>query len=88
MKNVYDGVVVLDEKGEAVVVRPHYFETLNKDLLYQLTPIGAPAPELYIADEVFENKFSIAGGKPHMKVSWQVTGTRNDPPMHRPPHSA
>src|SRR5208283_5168734 len=45
---------------------------------YQLTPIGAPGPNLYIAEEVANNQFKIAGGKPGSKVSWQVTGTRQD----------
>jgi hypothetical protein len=78
MKNVYDGVVVLDASGEAVVELPEWFEALNKDFRYQLTAIGAPAPGLYIAAEVANNQFRIAGGGPGIKVSWQVTGTRQD----------
>jgi len=78
MKNIYDGVVLLDAQGEAVVQLPDWFETLNKDFRYQLTAIGAPAPNLYIAQEVHGNRFQIAGGKPGMKVSWMVTGTRQD----------
>lgn len=79
MKNVYDGVVLLDAKGEAVVELPAWFEALNKDFRYQLTPIGAPAPNLYIAEEISGNRFKIGGGVPGMKVSWQVTGIRHDP---------
>ncbi len=79
MKNIYDGVVVLDEKGEAWVELPEWFEALNKDFRYQLTPIGAPMPGLYIAEEIKDNRFKIAGGVPGKKVSWQVTGIRNDP---------
>lgn len=78
MKNVYDGVVTLDGSGEAVVELPKWFEALNKDFRYQLTCIGRNAP-VYIADEVTENKFRIAGGRPGMKISWQVTGVRRDP---------
>jgi len=78
MKNIYDGVVVLDTKGEAVVELPDWFETLNKEFRYQLTAIGAPAPNLYIAEEISNHKFKIAGGMPTMKISWQVTGTRQD----------
>jgi hypothetical protein len=40
--------------------------------------VGAPGPNLYIASEVKHNQFSIAGGNPGMKVSWQVTGIRHD----------
>ncbi len=78
MKNIYDGVVGLNAKGEAVVNVPAWFEALNKDFRYQLTPIGAPGPNLYIAEGITKNSFKIAGGKPRSKVSWQVTGIRKD----------
>jgi hypothetical protein len=77
MKNIYDGVVVLDEKGEATVELPSYFEALNKDFRYQLTCLGGFAP-VYVSREILENRFSIAGGKPGLKVSWLVTGIRQD----------
>jgi hypothetical protein len=94
MKNVYDGVVVLDRKGKAEIELPDWFGALNKDFRYQLTPIGAPGPNLYIAEEISEantkysskssnknnnSSFRIAGGTSGMKVSWQVTGIRKDP---------
>jgi hypothetical protein len=78
MKNVYDGVARLDAKGEAWVSLPEYFEALNGDFRYQLTAIGAPAPRLYVAKEVSQNRFKIAGGRPGGRVSWQVTGIRHD----------
>jgi hypothetical protein len=78
MKNVYDGVVQLDQDGEAWVQLPDYFQALNRDFCYQLTPIGGPAPGLYIASEIEDNRFQIAGGEPGLKVSWQVTGIRQD----------
>jgi len=79
MKNIYDGVVTLNSKGEARVKLPSWFEALNRDFRYQLTPIGSPAPDLHIAEDISGNEFAIAGGKPGMKVSWQVTGVRKDP---------
>ena len=79
MKNIYDGVVELDENGEAWIEFPDWFEALNRDFRYQITPIGAPGPNLYVADEVSDNRFKIAGGDPGMKVSWQVTCIRHDP---------
>jgi hypothetical protein len=78
MKNVYDGLVTLDAQGEATVELPEWFEVLNKDLRYQLTPIGAPEPNLHIAAEVSNNRFKIGGGTTGTKVSWQVTGIRKD----------
>ncbi|MBN2543789.1 hypothetical protein JXI42_13090, partial [bacterium] len=78
MKNVYDGIVELDEKGEAWVQLPDYFETLNRDFRYQLTCIGKFA-SVYVAEEIENNMFKISGGAPGMKVSWQVTGIRIDP---------
>lgn len=77
MKNVYDGVVTLDSKGEAIVELPTWFEALNDNFRYQLTCIGGFAP-VYISDEIANNRFSIAGGQAGMKVSWQVTGIRKD----------
>jgi hypothetical protein len=79
MKNVYDGVAVLDAKGEAAVMLPDWFETLNEGFRYQLTPVGAPAPQLHVADEIAHAQFRIAGGVPGQRVCWLVTGVRKDP---------
>lgn len=84
--NLYDGIVVLDEKGEAKVELPDYFLALNKDFTHLTTPIGGAMPNLYIASEIrrviFDFRhptvFHIAGGTPRGKVSWQVTGVRHD----------
>jgi hypothetical protein len=70
--------VTLDANGEAVVTFPDWFEALNREFRYQLTAIGAPGPNLYVAEEVADNHFKIAGGNPGMRVSWQVTGIRHD----------
>jgi hypothetical protein len=78
MMNVYNGNVTLDAQGEAWVELPAWFEALNRDYRYQLTCIGGFAP-VYIAQEVQDNRFKIAGGEPGLKVSWQVTGIRHDP---------
>ena len=78
MKNIYDGVVSLDPNGEAVVEMPEWFGALNRDFRYLLTAVGAPMPGLYVAEEMANNRFKISGGMPGMKVSWQVTGIRQD----------
>ena len=57
---------------------PGWFEALNGEFRYQLTAVGAAAPNLHIAEEVTNHQFRIAGGVPGMKVSWQVTGVRHD----------
>jgi hypothetical protein len=77
-KTIYDGVTVLDAQGEAVVALPAYFQALNRDFRYQLTTIGGFA-QVYIAEEIKNNRFKIAGGKAGMKVSWMVTGIKSDP---------
>ena len=78
VKNLYDGVALLDNRGETVVQLPGYFEALNKDFRYQLKPIGASMPDLYIKEEIKDNHFTIGGGVSGGKVSWQVTGIRHD----------
>ncbi len=77
MMNVYSGNVVLDESGEAWVHFLDWFEALNMDFRYQLTCVGGYAP-VYVAEEIQGNRFKIAGGKPGLKVSWQVSGVRHD----------
>jgi hypothetical protein len=94
MKNVYDGIVTLDDSDEAEIDFPDWFGVLNKDFRYQLTAIGAPGPNLHIAEEISDttadysssgrnnnnySRFRISGGTPGMKVSWQVTDIRKDP---------
>ena len=73
-ENIYDGIAVLDENGEAVIALPAYVAALHESYRYQATPIGAPAPDLHIQAEFSGNQFVVAGGKPGMKVSWQMTG--------------
>lgn len=79
MMNIYNGNVTLDANGEAWVQMPEWFEALNQEFRYQLTPIGAPGPNLYIAQTITDNRFRIAGGAVGATVSWQVTGIRHDP---------
>ncbi|HKQ74784.1 MAG TPA: hypothetical protein VJ810_13915 [Blastocatellia bacterium] len=83
--NVYSGNARLDQNGEAVVKMPEWFQAINKDFRYSLTPIGASASGLYISEELEGNRFKIAGGAPGLKVSWQVTGVRSDEVMLKHP---
>lgn len=77
MMNIYNGVVVLGKNGSATVKLPAYFEALNRDFRYQLTSIGGFVP-VFISQEIKNNVFRISGGRPGVKVSWQVTGVRHD----------
>jgi hypothetical protein len=77
MKNVYDGVAMLDDSGEATVELPAWFDALNSDTRIQLTPVGQHSP-LYARGDAAEARFAIAGGAPHQRVFWQVTGVRRD----------
>jgi len=76
--NIYNGNTTTNAEGEATVNLPAYFEALNRDFRYQLTVIGQFAQAI-VSSEIKENKFSIKTDKPNVKVSWQVTGIRNDP---------
>jgi hypothetical protein len=80
VQNQYDGAVVLDAQGQAVVQLPAYFSAINAaGYTYCLTPIGAPMPNLYVAQEIQGNTFTIAGGVAGKKVSWVVYAQRSDP---------
>ncbi len=77
MMNIYNGNIVTDAKGNATVTMPNYFNALNKDFRYQLTAIGTFAQAI-IAEELSGNTFKIKTDKPNVKVSWMVTGVRQD----------
>ena len=76
--NVYTGNVILGANGMATVTLPKWFEAINTDFRYQLTPIGAAA-SLYISKEIHDGSFTLAGGTPGLKVSWSITALRHDP---------
>ncbi len=77
MMNVYNGNVVTNAKGEAIIKMPDYFEALNRDFRYQLTVIGQFA-QVIVAEKIKGNQFKIKTDKPRIEVSWQVTGIRHD----------
>jgi hypothetical protein len=77
MKNIYDGNITTDATGSAVVNLPAYFEALNRDYRYQLTVLGQFAQAI-VSREIAQNSFEIRTDKPGVKVSWQVTGIRQD----------
>jgi hypothetical protein len=78
MMNMYTGNVVLDADGAAVVQLPGWFQTENADFRYSLSAVGAPAPNLYVAEEVSGNQFKVAGGRAGQKISWLLTAISQD----------
>ena len=85
--NQYSGNLTTDANGLAQVTLPAYFETLNKDFRYQLTVIGTFAQAI-IKEEVRSNQFVVQTNQPGIKVSWQITGVRNDKVMQQHPFVA
>ncbi len=71
--NFYRGTVMLDERGEAVVELPAYFGMINKTPSYQLTAVGAPMPNLHVAEEISEEALSAgeqAGPADASPICW------------------
>ncbi len=85
--NQYSGNLTTDASGLATVTLPAYFETLNKDFRYQLTVIGTFAQAI-IKTEVQNNQFVVQTNQPGIRVSWQITGVRNDKVMQQHPFVA
>jgi hypothetical protein len=82
--NMYRGNVFLDQNGSADISLPDYFIIININFSYALTPVGQPAPNLYIKKEIDnQGTFSIAGGNPGQKISWVIYAERNDPYMQQ-----
>jgi hypothetical protein len=75
--NIYTGNVTTDSEGHATVQMPEWFQVLNTDFRYQLTVIGQFAHAI-VAHEIENNRFEIGTSAPNVKVSWQVTGVRQD----------
>ncbi len=84
--NMYRGTVAFDSNGEVEVTMPDYFDAVNANFSYQLTPIGGFAP-LFIKKKLANGKFVIAGGQLGMEVSWTVYAERNDPYLQQHPES-
>jgi len=77
MLDLYNGIVTSDATGTAVVNMPKYFEALDRDLQYQLTVIGQFSRAI-VATRMANGTFTIRTERPNVKVSWQVTGVRQD----------
>lgn len=76
--NLYSGSVVTDDTCRAIVKLPDYLEALNHDFRYQLTPLGELA-HATVETEMRDGSFGILTDRPNVRVSWQITGRRQDP---------
>ena len=77
MMNIYTGNVTPTAKVSPQCSLPDWFEALNPDFRYQLTVIGQFAQAI-VSSEVTDHRFGIRTDKPNVKVSWQITGVRQD----------
>ena len=78
MMNVYNGNATTDGQGYTTVDLPDYFEALNRDFRYQLTVVGQTFAQAIVSQEVRGGRFEIRTSEPNVRVSWQVTGIRQD----------
>lgn len=80
MMNVYNGNIVSDANGVAVITLPAYFEAENKDFKYQLTVLDNSNDFVMVkvSKKISNNTFEIRTSKGNVEVSWQVTGIRKD----------
>ncbi len=83
MMNIYNGNVTTDGNGYATITMPDYFEALNRDFRYQLTVIDeSDDMDVFlwakVVREVKGNSFTLRSSRGNLKVSWQVTGIRQD----------
>ena len=72
----YSGEVWTDHDGRAVVVLPPFVRAHRSGFDYELTPLGSASPAV-VADEIVDDRFTIATDDPHVKVAWRVTALRN-----------
>jgi len=85
--NMYRGVAILNANGEAVIEMPDYFEDINTNFSYSLTPIGSSAPNLFIKEKINNGSFIIAGGSANQEINWVVYAERNDKYIQNNPSS-
>jgi hypothetical protein len=79
MLDVYEGVITTGANGRATVRMPRWFQALNGHYRYQLTVIGSRFAQAIVSTPMSHNRFSIRTSHPRVRVSWQVTGVREDP---------
>jgi hypothetical protein len=71
----YNGEVWTDSDGRAVVALPPFVRTHRAGFEYELTPVGSGSTAV-VAEEIADDRFTIATDEPHVKVAWRVTALR------------
>lgn len=81
----YSGEVWTDDDGRAVVVLPPFVRAHRHGFDYELRPLVSPCSAV-VAEEIADNRFTIATDGPHVKVAWRVTAFRGsgNPPRSDP----
>jgi hypothetical protein len=74
----YSGEVWTDANGRAVVVLPPFVRAHRAGFEYALMPLGS-ASSAFVAEEIEDDRFTIATDSPHVKVAWRVTALRQAP---------
>ncbi|NND63918.1 MAG: hypothetical protein HKN48_12080 [Flavobacteriaceae bacterium] len=78
--NIYSGNVSTNKEGFATIELPNYMSALNTDFKYQLTIVDKSFAQAVVWEPLNANSntFVIKTNEPNIKVSWQLTGTRQD----------
>lgn len=74
----YSGEVWTDGDGRAVVLLPAFVRTHRAGFDYELTPLGSPS-SASVAEQLIDDRFTIATEEPHVKVAWRITALREAP---------
>jgi len=74
----YSGEVWTGADGRAVVVLPPFVRAHRSGFAYDLTPVGSASPAV-VAEEITDDRFTIATDDPHVKVAWRVTALKEGP---------
>lgn len=71
----YSGEVWTDADCRAIVVLPTFVRAHRAGFEYELTPIGSDCMA-HVAEDIGDDRFTIATDEPHVKVGWRVTPLR------------
>jgi hypothetical protein len=73
----YSGEVWTDGDGRAIIVLPPFVRAHQAGFVYELTPVGSACSAM-VAEEIVDDRFTIATAEPHVKVAWRVTALKEE----------